>query len=199
MSLKSGTIIKKPTSALDKKIPTNPKYKHVQTTLDTGLTAKKQADLHDEDPERATPGEIFKRIRAGTLTRLIFEEDEIFDPSLAGMLDSGEKIFDNIKEEDEPMDPVASARYNQLSGNEASSVIESQFDSASSSSSLYTTSTSAPLPTSTDSKFLLLDVRTDDLYNQCHIKYGFNTYLFLFFKYLYYYYIFILNQHDTIL
>ena len=177
MSLRTGTIIKKKPNVLEKPSPKNPRYAHVQSTLDTGMTAQKQMDLRDEDPDHPTTGELFKRIRAGTLTRLIFEEDEIFDPSLGAGTEFIETVYDKEPQQEDTEDPVEKYRTRQLSGAAASELITSQYSrdgaSSSSSASPYSTSTSTPLPASTNSKFLLLDVRTDDLYNQCHIRYGF--------------------------
>ena len=188
MSLRSGTIMKKSKGPLDKQTPKNPKYEHIQSTLDTGFTAKKQLDMRDEDAEHPTPGELFKRIRAGTLTRYIFEEDEIFDPSLGASSTFNEVIYDKKPPPEATPQSIRDARQRQLSGSAASALISSQYVDSETSSPPptsskgpgYSSATSVALPASTDSPFLLLDVRTDDLYNQCHIKYG----LFFFYRIL---------------
>ncbi|KAH7816263.1 putative centrosomal protein of 41 kDa A [Monocercomonoides exilis] len=173
MSLRSGTITKKPTSPLDKVIKKNPKYEHIGPTLDTGTTAKKQFELQDELPEHPTAGEIFKRIRPGTVTRLVFEEDETLDPTMSFLSPSSERVTHAPKEAEHIPEDISEARHRQLSGSAASSLIESQFSPESSTplstSSSQSTHPTALLPTSS---FLLLDVRTDDEYEDCHIRYA---------------------------
>mmetsp|Transcript_64115 Transcript_64115/g.119207 ORF Transcript_64115/g.119207 Transcript_64115/m.119207 type:complete len:253 (-) Transcript_64115:155-913(-) len=59
---------------LDKKVPSNPKYAGVSSKLDTGASANKQPVVSTSSAARRRD-EIFKRIRAATLVRMIQETD----------------------------------------------------------------------------------------------------------------------------
>merc|ERR1719230_2527898 len=59
---------------LQERIPTNPKYAHVKSTLDTGASMSKFVDKH-KDSFKPKPDEYFKRIRGSQLVELIEEED----------------------------------------------------------------------------------------------------------------------------
>jgi len=59
---------------LDKKVPESKKYAHVQSSLDTGASAKKQGVISTSAAAKRRD-EIFKRIRPATLVRLLQERE----------------------------------------------------------------------------------------------------------------------------
>lgn len=59
---------------LDKKVPENKKYAHIQSSIDTGASAKKQQLVSSAATARHRD-EIFKRIRPATLVRLLQERE----------------------------------------------------------------------------------------------------------------------------
>jgi len=74
MSLKSGTFgVKKRRDPLQQRVPQNPKYENVRSTLDTGSSVNKwKASNADAKPKK---DEYFKRIRGSQLIELMDEED----------------------------------------------------------------------------------------------------------------------------
>jgi len=61
-------------SALDKKTPESKKYSHIQSSIDTGASARKQQSVSSATAAKHRD-EIFKRIRAATLVRLLQERE----------------------------------------------------------------------------------------------------------------------------
>merc|ERR1711988_541159 len=59
---------------LQQRIPTNPKYAHVKSTLDTGASMSKLVEKH-KDTYHPKKDEYFKRIKGGQLVELIEDED----------------------------------------------------------------------------------------------------------------------------
>eukprot|EP00656_Telonema_subtile_P050357 TRINITY_DN64_c0_g2_i2.p1 TRINITY_DN64_c0_g2~~TRINITY_DN64_c0_g2_i2.p1 ORF type:complete len:188 (-),score=27.26 TRINITY_DN64_c0_g2_i2:773-1336(-) len=87
MSLRSGHV-KSKRDPLQQKIPQNPKYDHVRSSLDTGCSVtkwmSKNGDCNQRDPAakadpvaacRPKKDEFFKRIRGSQLVELMDEED----------------------------------------------------------------------------------------------------------------------------
>ncbi|KAK2950218.1 putative Chromosome-associated kinesin KIF4 [Blattamonas nauphoetae] len=167
MSLKSGTIPKKKQDPLQKVIPKNPRYQHVQSNLDTGATAKKQEQMRDELPTHSTVNELFKRIKPGTVVRYIFEEDDLNDPSLPPESFEGPvKTPPHQPGMDSPK-TIREARERNLGGSNVSSLLASDESQPQ----------PAPKPTQQQGgiytpHFLLLDIRDEDFYKECHIKYA---------------------------
>ncbi|UJR22038.1 hypothetical protein I4U23_025106 [Adineta vaga] len=79
MSVITSKRLKPPLHPLEKRIPRNPKYENVQSTLDTGdsLTKflKRNEELRTSSKQQA--GEIFKRMKISTLVQLIIQVAEI--------------------------------------------------------------------------------------------------------------------------
>ncbi|CAF1086912.1 unnamed protein product [Adineta steineri] len=79
MSVITSKRIKTPMNPLDKRIPRNPKYENVQTTLDTGDSMTKFLKRNEElrASSKQQVGEIFKRMKISTLVQLIIQVSEI--------------------------------------------------------------------------------------------------------------------------
>eukprot|EP00439_Symbiodinium_sp_Y106_P064302 s3157_g10.t1 len=60
--------------SLDKKVPESKKYAHIGSSIDTGASAKKEK-LHSANVMAKRKDEIFKRIRAGTLVRMLQDRE----------------------------------------------------------------------------------------------------------------------------
>lgn len=79
MSIITSNRPKPPVNILDKRIPRNPKYENIESTLDTGdsLTKfiKRNEELRASNKQQA--GEIFKRMKISTLVQLIIQVAEI--------------------------------------------------------------------------------------------------------------------------
>ncbi|CAE7231667.1 cep41 [Symbiodinium natans] len=60
--------------SLDKKVPESKKYAHIGSSIDTGASAKKEK-LHSANVMAKRKDEIFKRIRAATLVRLLQDRE----------------------------------------------------------------------------------------------------------------------------
>jgi len=72
MTIMTGAKTKR--NPMDKKIPTNPKYAHVKSSLDTGASMSK---FVDKNKDKVVPkkDEYFKRLKGSQLVDLIDEED----------------------------------------------------------------------------------------------------------------------------
>ena len=57
---------------LDKKVPRNPKYEHIQGKLKTGPTIN-QVEIMSDKLVSKRKGELFKRIKCSTVSKLITE------------------------------------------------------------------------------------------------------------------------------
>mmetsp|Transcript_47128 Transcript_47128/g.82968 ORF Transcript_47128/g.82968 Transcript_47128/m.82968 type:complete len:249 (+) Transcript_47128:48-794(+) len=60
--------------SLDRKVPESKKYSHVQSSIDTGASANKQ-QVVSAGAAAKRRGEVFKRIRASTLVKLVSENE----------------------------------------------------------------------------------------------------------------------------
>ncbi|CAF0754864.1 unnamed protein product [Adineta ricciae] len=79
MSLIRTNRPKPPVNILDKRIPRNPRYENVQTTIDTGDSLTNALKRSEESRGYAKPqaGELFKRMKISTLIKLIIQVAEI--------------------------------------------------------------------------------------------------------------------------
>ncbi|CAC5410319.1 CEP41 [Mytilus coruscus] len=68
-----STAKAKPVNILDKKIPENPKYKHVRATVDTGSSVTRYMEKIEDIRKnyRFKKDEIFKRMKAATFVQLV--------------------------------------------------------------------------------------------------------------------------------
>ena len=66
-------------SALDKKIAPNPKYRNVETTIDTGNNLRKKLELLEERSQlyKFRNDEVFRRVNVNNLVRLMVEQTKL--------------------------------------------------------------------------------------------------------------------------
>ena len=95
MSLKAGASTKPKVDPLDKKLPTNPKYANVTSTINSGPTIDKFYAKHGQEATNArfkrNTSQRYKRIRLATLQKWI--ETAMTVLAQPNFLDSGESIY----------------------------------------------------------------------------------------------------------
>ncbi|KAJ7328678.1 Centrosomal protein of 41 kDa [Desmophyllum pertusum] len=183
---------KKPTNILDKKIHKNPKYEHIAATVDTGASVSKYTQKIEEMRKnyKYKKDEIFKRMKVSTLVQLILQvaeavglEQERNSLSTAGgesvMSDDTITPEDNdttaegegvphLNLEDEEARPDSTARSTARSTLESLihgvgevDIKDEKDDTSYEEQSFVPDVDSLP--------YLLLDVRDEDAFRQCHI------------------------------
>ena len=152
--------------ALQRPIPKNPKYANVKATLDTGSNVLKV----EENYTRGRPRDLFRRIKGRTLARLLCERTG--DP-----FEDLDEMFQAIRLEEKtgsrgtPSRPTLRSgsavppRLLQETPRDSSSTCSSPSSSA---VSMASSMVSEYLPCVGDN-FLLLDTRTEDEYEACHV------------------------------
>ena len=140
---KTNVTFKQP---LDKKVPKNPKYEGIGPVIDSGKTIKQVEILSNQSVARRK-GEIFARIKASTLVKLLDE---------AG---TKESIYNLNKDLEEVKETIDDSR----------SVFSIAHSSAPSEFSVVTVNTEA-LGINENSEFVLLDLRDEEEYEKFHIK-----------------------------
>mmetsp|Transcript_2404 Transcript_2404/g.3674 ORF Transcript_2404/g.3674 Transcript_2404/m.3674 type:complete len:243 (-) Transcript_2404:124-852(-) len=134
--------------ATEKKVPQNPKYANVQSSIDTGASARKVTTVSEKAVAKRRD-EIFKRIKQSTLARLIKENEQ------------SESIY-ALGGDDGPVDDRASAA-SVAGGVSVAGTMISQVGSV---VSVCETDVSVQQAKS----MLLLDVREPDEFAACHIQ-----------------------------
>lgn len=132
---------------LDKKVPRNPKYERVGPVVKTGKTIK-QVEVLSNQSVAKRKGELFKRIRPSTVSKLI-EETQV-----------AESIYSMGGEEVKDIDDSAS-------------VFSYAPSEAPSMASVVTVNTEA-LGITEDSEYVVLDLRDPEEFEKCHIKEAIN-------------------------
>ncbi|XP_057296038.1 centrosomal protein of 41 kDa B-like [Hydractinia symbiolongicarpus] len=161
-----------------KKIPQNPRYQHVKSTLDTGASVSNYMSKLEETRKnyRFRKDEIFKRMKVSTFAQLVLQVAEVVNIELERQLLETARTEENNEEEEEE---VANEQCNgtltdrsllqnvvrgfgevDLNG-ESDNPSENKIENEE--KDLFLT----PEPTSLP--YLLLDVRDKDAYNECHI------------------------------
>ncbi|XP_065909391.1 centrosomal protein of 41 kDa-like [Dysidea avara] len=153
---------------LNKRIPENPKYKHVKHAVDTGASITSYLEKVEEIKKnyKYRRDEIFKRIKVTTFAQLILQvaESELErDTSLTsqGSTSSGQDLITPQEDEKENEEPPPTARST------VSSLVCGIGE-------LDVGSSQPPPPVQcqhhcTNLPYLLLDVRDRESYDQCHI------------------------------
>ncbi|XP_060784397.1 centrosomal protein of 41 kDa [Neoarius graeffei] len=181
---------------LKKRIPQNPKYQHVKSRLDTGLSLTKYMERLEEIKRncRYKKGELFKRLKVTTFAQLVLQVASVSDlnesitDEVPGHKDvvpgtaQGDHLSDQIdgsplpnsephklSDGTEPSDTAFSPRSTLQSV--ISGVGELDLDKDGLRDVTLTPlrapcAVQCPYP---DCPYLLLDVRDRDLYDQCHI------------------------------
>lgn len=136
---------------LNKKVKTTAKYGHVQSKLKSGKTVKDVEVISDQLVAKRK-FENFKRIKASTLQKLLQEQTAM----------SAESIYslggDNPEEEMKAM-PDSESVYSVASNASQVSAV---------------TYTTEQLGITSDTKFILLDLRSEDEHEKYHIKESIN-------------------------
>ncbi|CAG5129854.1 unnamed protein product [Candidula unifasciata] len=167
---------------LEKKIPENPKYKHVRATVDTGASLSKYMEKMEELKRNYNfrPDEIFKRMKISTFVQLVIQVAD-FDTSMSEVTDNPSPRSDRPDTADREV-----AKIQMSDGSSRETAENSPRDSAAPDSGrsrleqvingvgevdLNAPSWRAkPLSMMGSScPYLLLDVRDKDSYDECHI------------------------------
>jgi len=140
---------------LEKKVPKNPKYAHVSSTLHTGTHANHVEVISDQNIAKRK-GELFRRIKPATLAGLLKEEKNT------------ESIY-SLVDPTNPSDSISG--YGDLPDNQSMySAYTSKTGYTEASKTSAITSATQQLLLSDTSEFLLLDLREPEDYDLYHIK-----------------------------
>ncbi|CAL8099230.1 unnamed protein product [Calicophoron daubneyi] len=166
---------KQKTDQTQKKIPRNPKYEDVKSTLDTGASISKYMKKLEEQREnfRIRDDEIFKRMKLGTFVQLILQINEIkeqvrneknLDKMHITNGHNGHSEGDVPPPVSEPTDdPPPTAR----------STLQSLVRGVGEFDVFHPVSETAvqdrPVDTETELPYLILDLRDREEYDECHI------------------------------
>jgi len=138
---------------LEKKVPKNPKYSGVTSSLDTGVHANHIEVVSDQTIAKRK-GELFRRIKPATLLTLLKQDT------------NGESIYNLVGPDDEgPMQSDTQSVYSAYTA-------KTGYSEASKFSSI--TSATEQLKLGDNSEFLLLDLREPEDYELYHIKESIN-------------------------
>ncbi|XP_031571979.1 centrosomal protein of 41 kDa-like [Actinia tenebrosa] len=191
----SSTSRAKKINVLDKKIPENPKYKHVKATVDTGSSVTKYMERIEDMRKnyKFRKDEIFKRMKVSTFAQLVLqvaqviqvEEDRENLISAAGseMSDTSTLIPDE-KEMEENVPPLILGDENErpnTSGTETSrstlhglihgvgEIDMKDKEKQDNNPQTPQVQTSTYAPDIESMPYLLLDIREKDAFDKCHI------------------------------
>uniref|UniRef100_A0A8C4Q4S4 Centrosomal protein 41 n=1 Tax=Eptatretus burgeri TaxID=7764 RepID=A0A8C4Q4S4_EPTBU len=183
---------------LNKRIPENPKFRHVKARVDTGNSLTKYLEKLEEIRKnyRYRPGEIFKRIKVSTFTHLVLQVASLAEEIALDCDGDGtepEAKADALKAETESMEDVKKTREtegsasNKARGDETSrSTLKSLIHGVGEMDTLVKEPEFPPSPRRaisseallempyTNCPYLLLDLRDSDAYKQCHIIGAYN-------------------------
>ncbi|CAL1539048.1 unnamed protein product [Lymnaea stagnalis] len=166
---------RKSTNPLDKKIPENPKYKHVRPTVDTGASISKYMEKMEELKRNYNfrKDEIFKRMKIPTFVQLVIQvadvetdyEDGPPENYSSDRPDTADKEVERIQKtgagdstRQSPEVDTSRSRLEQV----INGMGEVDLDAPK--------SAHKPLPMMGPlCPYLLLDVREKDAYDECHI------------------------------
>ncbi|XP_068714466.1 centrosomal protein of 41 kDa-like [Montipora foliosa] len=184
--------VRKPTNILEKKVPQNPKYQHVPPTVDTGASVSRYTQKIEEMRKnyKYKKDEIFKRMKVTTLVQLILQvaeavsleqernnvstaggESIMSDETLTGNEENNTSLALNLEDDE--------ARPDSTGRSTARSTLESLIHGVGEVDILDKDEKDGRDTNISEEKFLvpeveslpylLLDVRDDDAYKQCHI------------------------------
>ncbi|XP_065510918.1 centrosomal protein of 41 kDa [Caloenas nicobarica] len=174
---------------LTRRIPQNPKYRHIKTRLDTGNSLTKYAEKLEEIKRnyRYKKDELFKRLKVTTFAQLVIQVASLSDETLEVPNEEIHKLEDG---DSAAPDAEVTAETNGKGSPEGTPSPVLFIDDAGAGESYRSTLQSvisgvgeldiekdAPKKVDTQAKetpypdcpFLLLDVRDRDEYDQCHI------------------------------
>lgn len=140
---------------LNKKVPENPKYRHVKPAIDTGNNVRKQIDELKEKQKNCQhkKNEVFKRIKFSTFIKLTLAvaTDLLMNESITVHPESSQEM------------PKAKSVDRRSIANVLMGIGE--LDVANEKRKVF----SSPLKPSKQMPYLLLDVRDREAFSQCHI------------------------------
>ncbi|XP_058683490.1 centrosomal protein of 41 kDa-like isoform X1 [Poecile atricapillus] len=170
---------------LTRRIPTNPKYQHIKTRLDTGNSLSKYMEKLEEIKRnyRYKKDELFKRLKVTTFAQLVLqvaslsnETLEVTKEELQELPDSAGDDTEGTKNDQGSPEGMASPVLflnNSGAGESHRSTLQSVISGVGeldlekdSPKEEESQARETPYP---DCPFLLLDVRDRDAYEQCHI------------------------------
>ena len=133
---------------MDKKLKPNPKYKNVSKVIDTGSTINNVAFISDQLVSKRK-SELFKRLKGHTIIKLLksTQENQI------------ESIY-NLGNEDN----------NQLNNNDNQSVYSQNTNKSNITGVTAVTYATEMLGNLSEIDYIILDLRDESEYNNCHIK-----------------------------
>jgi len=168
-------------SALDKKIAPNPKYRNVETTIDTGNNLRKKLELLEERSQlyKFRNDEVFRRVNVNNLVRLMVEQTKLeyqLEPPAArqpreGEEDERSEFADSATEElewDTRVEEVARA----VMGGSRLGTARSVVSVAQGVGELDREEQAGPAPATAARPFLLLDVREPEDWERGHMVYS---------------------------
>lgn len=179
----SRTAKKKTNDIMSKKIPENPKYKHISATVDTGSSVTKYMDKIEDIRKnyRLRKDEIYKRMKASTFAQLVLQVAEVVNLEL-----EREKLSTGLTVDNDPdgnLNEIPQLDMESLNGhsppNSSRSTLHEVIsgigevelkDSGANRKQIHRDDDSKlVVPETSSLPFLLLDVRQKDAFDQCHI------------------------------
>ncbi|ESO84298.1 hypothetical protein LOTGIDRAFT_73843, partial [Lottia gigantea] len=146
---------------LSKKVPVNPKYKDVKSTIDTGKSQTKYLEKLEEIKKhyKFRKDEIFKRMKVATFVQLVNIEVETIQNSTDVTTDRTDTHTDT------PSTVPSASTVPDSSRSRLEQVIKGvgEIDVD------HPKPTSRPLPLGDKKPYLLLDVRERDAFDACHL------------------------------
>eukprot|EP00357_Protocruzia_adherens_P008121 CAMPEP_0114996886 /NCGR_PEP_ID=MMETSP0216-20121206/14580_1 /TAXON_ID=223996 /ORGANISM="Protocruzia adherens, Strain Boccale" /LENGTH=267 /DNA_ID=CAMNT_0002361181 /DNA_START=39 /DNA_END=842 /DNA_ORIENTATION=- len=149
--------------ALDKKVPKNPKYQNVKSTLNTGKTVNK-VDIVSDKLISKKKNEMFKRVKPSTVAKLLTQAKPADSESIY-------KLGEESKMDDPIEEHFSANMSDKLETESVSSLLSHQTQESTISAITYATE---QLGINDETSFLLLDLRDSDDYDLYHIKESLN-------------------------
>eukprot|EP00731_Ephydatia_muelleri_P001110 Em0001g1110a len=161
MSAKSG---KKKSNPIGRRIPENPRYKHVKPTVDTGASMRKYLE-HLEDIKKNykyRKDEIFSRLKVSTFAQLVLQVTDMWTPDAMDSAENEDKDVDGSPQHS----PPSTARSTLSSDAFIFSVVTGtgELDTYKEPEADVEVVHQPPV-----CPYLLLDLRDKDDYDKCHI------------------------------
>lgn len=161
---------------LEKKIPVNPKYKHIKPTVDTGASLSKYMKEIEEIRKnyRYKKDELFKRMKWSTFVQLIIQVAEyenlkhISTPVTTDRPDSADLEVQKIQATS-PSPSLAEGDFGDPPINTTRSTLESVIRGIGEVDIDLPRTPTQTSPITDSCPYLLLDVRDKDAYDECHI------------------------------
>eukprot|EP00794_Sanderia_malayensis_P005924 gene5924-6610_t len=181
----SSRNAKKSKDILNKKIPENPRYKHIGATVDTGSSVTKYLGKIEDLRKnyRLRKDEIFKRMKASTFAQLVLQVAEVVNLELEReRLSTAGTLIDetgNGYSHDVPPLPLDKEDVDKTPPNSSRSTLQEVISGVGEMQMKESNTNETPrqnadlvefeVPETSSLPYLLLDVRDKDAFDQCHI------------------------------